>query len=145
MLVSDDSGLMAKAKKLSTQAREPELHYEHKELGYNYRMSNIIAAICRGQLAVLSERVELRQRVFEAYRQGLSDLTGIEFMPEPSWSVSTRWLTCFTVNSDYGDVFDPVSLVEFLDRRNIEARPLWKPLHMQPLMSNYPVFGSKIF
>jgi dTDP-4-amino-4,6-dideoxygalactose transaminase len=98
MLVSADKGLIDHARKLSTQARDPAPHYEHSEIGYNYRLSNVLAAIGRGQLRVLDERVRRKREIFETYRRLLSDLPGIAFMPEAPWGRSTRWLTCITVH-----------------------------------------------
>ncbi|MDA9905497.1 DegT/DnrJ/EryC1/StrS family aminotransferase [Pseudomonadales bacterium] len=138
MLVSNDETLIAKAKKLSTQAREPAAHYEHLELGYNYRMSNIIAGICRGQLEVLDDRVEAKRKIFKKYKDMLSNVDAIHWMPEPDWSRSSRWLSCFRIQSQ--DYFDPRQLISFLSTKMIEARPLWKPMHLQPLLA-----GTKFY
>ncbi len=139
MLVSDDAELIAKARFLSTQAREPVLHYEHKEIGYNYRMSNILAGVGRGQLKVLSERVEARRGVFEAYRNGLSDIAGLDWMPEPEWSFSTHWLSTCTVDSDrFG--MSAGALIQKLAGEMIETRPLWKPMHRQPVFAGCRYF-----
>jgi dTDP-4-amino-4,6-dideoxygalactose transaminase len=138
MLVSNDETLIAKAKKLSTQAREPAAHYEHLELGYNYRMSNIIAGICRGQLEVLDDRVEAKRKIFKKYKEMLSDVDAIHWMPEPDWCRSSRWLSCFRLQSQ--DYFDPRQLIYFLFDKMIEARPLWKPMHLQPLLA-----GTKFY
>jgi len=132
MLVSNNGYLVEKARKLSTQAREPVVHFEHKELGYNYRMSNIIAGICRAQIGVLDQRVQARQKIFKKYKEMLSDIEVIHWMPEPDWSCSSRWLSCFSIQSK--NVFYPQQLIDFLSTKKIEARPLWKPMHLQPLL-----------
>lgn len=131
MLVSNDADLVKKARYLSTQAREPELHYEHTEVGYNYRMSNVLAGIGRGQLQVLNDRVRARRRIFERYREMLADFPGIEWMPEVTSGYSTRWLTTGTLR----DV-DARTVIARLGEHGIEARPVWKPMHLQPLFSD---------
>ena len=139
MLVSDDADLVARARKLSTQARETAPHYEHVEVGYNYRMSNVLAGIGRGQLLVLEQRVAQRRRVFDIYRDALADLPQVQWMPEPEGYRSTRWLTCFTL--DGADASLRCSLVmKSLERHSIEARPVWKPMHLQPLFRGAPFF-----
>ena len=131
MLVSDDEALVVHARKLSTQAREPAPHYEHIEVGFNYRMSNVLAGIGRGQLKVLDQRVEKRRQVFETYRKALADFD-LQWMPEPEGCHSTRWLSCFTVPG--ADAFHRRNrLLRSLERHSIEARPVWKPMHLQPL------------
>jgi pyridoxal phosphate-dependent aminotransferase EpsN len=143
MLVSDDASLIAHARKLATQAREPAPHYEHTEIGYNYRMSNVLAGIGRGQLQVLPQRVAARRRNFNRYVQALGDLPGIGFMPEPDWSCSNRWLTCITVDSDdFGADREAIRLA--LESENIESRPLWKPMHLQPVFSQYEAAGGHV-
>jgi dTDP-4-amino-4,6-dideoxygalactose transaminase len=132
MLVSNDEELIKKARFLSTQAREPVLHYEHTEIGYNYRMSNILAGVGRGQLHVLTERVKARRSVFEKYQRALSGIESITWMPEPSWSYSTRWLTTFTLDSSLSPLTSS-ELIAALGEESIEARPLWKPMHRQPI------------
>jgi pyridoxal phosphate-dependent aminotransferase EpsN len=141
MLVSNDETLIAKAKKLATQAREPAVHYEHLELGYNYRMSNIIAGICRGQLEVLDDRVEAKRKIFKKYKEMLSDVDAIHWMPEPDWSRSNRWLSCFRIQSQ--DYFDPRQLISFLSTKMIEARLLWKPMHLQPLLAGTKFYSER--
>jgi len=139
MLVSDDADLVARARKLSTQAREPAPHYEHVEVGYNYRMSNVLAGIGRGQLRVLEQRVAQRRRVFDIYREALADLPQVRWMPEPEGYRSTRWLTCFTLEG--ADASLRCGLVmKSLERHSIEARPVWKPMHLQPLFRGAPYF-----
>jgi dTDP-4-amino-4,6-dideoxygalactose transaminase len=139
MLVSDDPALMARARKLSTQAREPAPHYEHVEIGFNYRMSNVLAGIGRGQLKVLAQRVQQRRRVFEIYRQALADRSEVQWMPEPEGYHTTRWLTCFTIGGEDGPARRD-RLLRALERHAIEARPVWKPMHLQPLFEGAPYF-----
>ena len=135
MLISDDGDLIARARYLSTQARDPAPWYEHTEIGYNYRMSNILAGVGRGQLGVLDSRVDSRRKVFEKYRAELCDVTGINWMPQPEWSFSTRWLTAATVDEN---VITRDQLILSLANELIEARPVWKPMHLQPAFSGYP-------
>ena len=143
MLVSDDAQLVAHALKLATQARDDAPHYEHSEIGYNYRMSNVLAAIGRGQLRVLHDRVAARRRNFESYVMAFGDLPGIEFMPEAKWGVHTRWLTTIQVDpSEFG--MDREQLRTRLEDENIEARPLWKPMHLQPVFRRYPHVGGVV-
>ncbi len=130
MLVSDDETLVKKARFLSTQAREPVLHYEHEEIGYNYRMSNILAGVGRGQLQVLQARVEARRGVFLQYKQSLSDIEAIKWMPEPDWSYSNRWLSTFTLDAGLAPLTS-TEVIAGLGKESIEARPLWKPMHCQ--------------
>ena len=139
MLVADDPALVVRARKLSTQAREPAPHYEHTEVGFNYRMSNVLAGIGRGQLKVLDQRVAQRRRVFDIYRQALADLPQVRWMPEPQGMRSTRWLTCFTL--DGADAPERCRRVmRSMERHSIEARPVWKPMHLQPLFKGAPYF-----
>lgn len=134
MLASDDEEFIEQARFLSQQAREPFPHYEHTEIGYNYRMSNILAAIGRGQLRVLDERVEAKRRIFAYYQEALGDVPGIEFMPEASYGRSNRWLTVILIKpEEFGVDREVVRLA--LEAENIEARPVWKPMHMQPVFN----------
>lgn len=143
MLVSNDGALIAHARKLSTQAREPAPHYEHEEIGYNYRLSNVLAAIGRGQLAVLDERVAARRRVFGYYQRTLADIPGIELMPEAPWGCSTRWLTALTVDPvAFGADRETIRLA--LEAENIEARPVWKPMHLQPVFREFDAVGGAV-
>lgn len=143
MLVSDDEQLVNRARKLATQARDPAPHYEHSEIGYNYRLSNVSAAIGRGQLRVLEDRVQARRRNFEFYFNALSDLPGIEFMPEAPWGRHTRWLTCITIDpARFGASREDVRLA--LEAANIESRPVWKPMHLQPVFSRYEAVGGAV-
>lgn len=143
MLVADDPDLIVRARKLSTQAREPAPHYEHTEVGFNYRMSNVLAGIGRGQLRVLEQRVSQRRRVFERYVEALSDLAQIRWMPEPEGFHSTRWLTCFTLNGPDANRHCH-QVMKALERHLIEARPVWKPMHLQPLFAGATYFSHNI-
>ncbi len=143
MLVSDDKELVEKARFLATQARDPAPHYQHSEIGYNYRLSNILAGVGRGQLQVLSERVEARRRNFEIYEKALGHLPGIEFMPEADFGRATRWLTCLTIDPQaFGADREELRLK--LAERKIESRPVWKPLHMQPVFTGCESIGGAI-
>ena len=143
MLISNDKELVDKARFWSTQARDPVPHYEHSDLGYNYRMSNVLAAIGRGQLRVLEDRVAAKRRIFMFYQQVLGDLPGIEFMPEARFGQATRWLTCLTVNPEKFGV-DRNVILAALAADNIEARPVWKPMHLQPLFKGYVCRGGAV-
>jgi len=143
MLVSDDEGLISLARYLSRQAREPLPHYEHNEIGYNYSMSNILAAIGRGQLKVLGDRVARKRHIFSYYREALEGIPGIEFMPEAPQVVSNRWLTAILITPDlFGCGREEVRLA--LERENIESRPVWKPMHLQPVFKNCQMYGGKV-
>jgi dTDP-4-amino-4,6-dideoxygalactose transaminase len=143
MLVSDDELFILHARKLATQARESTPHYEHTEVGFNYRLSNVLAAIGRGQLQVLEDRVRARRRNFELYAEALGQLPGVQFMPEAPWGRSTRWLTCLTVDpKEAGVSRDDLRLA--LEAENIEARPVWKPMHMQPVFARYERVGGGV-
>jgi dTDP-4-amino-4,6-dideoxygalactose transaminase len=139
MLVSDDQALIEKARFLSTQARDPAPHYQHSEIGFNYRMSNILAGVGRGQLRVLSDRVEARRQVFESYHAALSDVPGIDWMPEPDWSASTHWLSTCTIDANQTGI-SAGDLLKRLSDELIETRPLWKPMHLQPVFAGCRYF-----
>lgn len=143
MLVSSDGDMIRHARKLATQAREPAPHYEHAEIGYNYRLSNVLAAIGRGQLRVLDERVAARRRNFDFYRRALGDLPGLEFMPEAPWGRATRWLTCITVQPELLGV-DREAIRLALEAEDIEARPVWKPMHLQPVFQDCESVGGAV-
>jgi dTDP-4-amino-4,6-dideoxygalactose transaminase len=135
MLVSGDRELISQAKFLATQARDPQPHYEHTEIGFNYRLSNVSAGIGRGQLIVLKERVAARRRNFAFYQETLGDLPGIEFMPEADFGTSTRWLSCLTFDPDVGGIDREQVRLKLIEQQ-IESRPVWKPMHLQPVFSN---------
>lgn len=132
MLVSDDFEALEKARFLSTQARDSARHYQHSEIGYNYRMSNVLAGIGRGQLKVLDERIYARRAIFTRYRDELSSIPGIDFMPEICEGCSTHWLTAMTINPEITGVF-ALDVMDALAAEHIESRPIWKPMHRQPL------------
>lgn len=143
LLAADDAELIAEARFLSTQAREPVVHYQHETIGYNYRMSNVLAAIGVGQLSVLDERVAKRRAIFDRYREGLSDLPGVAFMPEADYGRSNRWLTAMTIDPvRFGSDREHVRLT--LEAENIEARPVWKPMHLQPVFRDARHVGGAI-
>ncbi|MFW5996741.1 MAG: DegT/DnrJ/EryC1/StrS family aminotransferase [Lentisphaeria bacterium] len=143
ILGSHDKGLIEHARKLATQAREPVNYYQHTEIGYNYRMSNIVAAIGRGQLRVVDKRVEQARAIFQAYRERLGGHTGINFMPEAAYNRSSRWLTPILVDPGKTGT-DNTTLLNALTDANIEARPIWKPMHLQPVFQNNRVVGGQI-
>ena len=135
MLVSDNEEWIAKAKFLSTQAKEECLHYEHKEFGYNYRMSNVLAAIGVAQMEVLHDRVERKREVFEFYKKALGNIAEISFMPEIENSYGNRWLTTLIFEKT-----DPLKVLKALEKVNAESRPLWKPMHLQELFKENQAF-----
>lgn len=143
MLVSDDGSLIERARFLATQARDPSPHYQHSVIGYNYRLSNVLAGIGRAQLKVLEERVGQKRGIFEFYRGSLSSLPGIEFMPEPSYGRSNRWLTCILVDPDKFGI-NREELRIHLDGDNIESRPVWKPMHLQPVYQGCRCGGGAV-
>ena len=139
MLVSDDENLIIRARFLATQAREPALHYEHQVIGYNYRMSNILAGVGRGQLCVLGQRVEARREVFKRYQTELKNYSVFDWMPEPAWSRSNRWLSACTVDIDALGI-NVQQLIRRLASERIEARPVWKPMQLQPVFASCRYF-----
>jgi dTDP-4-amino-4,6-dideoxygalactose transaminase len=142
-MVSEDAAITTKARFLATQARDPAPHYQHSEIGYNYRLSNVLAGIGRGQLMVLKDRVNSRRHNCEVYEQALGQIPGIKFMPEAEWSYATRWLTCLTIDPvAFGADREQVRLA--LANAQIEARPVWKPLHMQPVFQDCECFGGEV-
>jgi pyridoxal phosphate-dependent aminotransferase EpsN len=143
MLLSNDKGHIDLARKLATQAREPVAHYEHTMVGYNYRLSNLLAALGRGQLRNLQDRVERRRANFESYKSALGAQPGITFMPEIEGGRSTRWLTCLLVDpAAFGAAREDIRL--HLESLNIEARPVWKPMHLQPIYRDHPAVGGAV-
>lgn len=143
MLVSEDAGLIAQARKLATQARDPAPHYEHSEIGYNYRLSNVLAGVGRGQLRVLEDRVAARRRNYEFYADALGDVPGVTMQPEAPWGQHSRWLTCLTIDPvAFGMDYSAVSAA--LAEQNIESRPLWKPMHAQPVFAAYDRVGGAV-
>ena len=142
MLVAHDKAIVDGARFLATQARDPAPHYEHSVVGFNYRLSNICAAIGRGQLRVLDERVAARRRVFARYAEAFADLSAITMMPEAPWGHGTRWLSCLTVDgaSDVGREDIRLALMA----KEIEARPVWKPMHLQPVFAGCRAIGGAV-
>ena len=138
MLVSNDEERIAKVRFWSTQSREKERHYEHKEIGYNYRMSNICAGIGRGQLKVIDKRIEKKTQIFNKYKEELKDIKEIEFQPIQKDTKPNHWLT--TILIDKTSKVKPIELIEALERENIESRPVWKPMHLQPVFNKYEFF-----
>lgn len=139
MLVSNDTDALAQARFLATQARDPAIHYQHSQLGYNYRLSNVLAGIGRAQLGVLEQRVEQRRAIFNRYYDVLGKIPGFHFMPELANTRSNRWLTALTINEMEAKLTSKQLLLA-LENENIEARPVWKPLHLQPLFAGYPYY-----
>lgn len=143
MLLSRNRDWVEHARKLSTQAREPEPHYEHVEVGFNYRMSNLLAALGRAQLESLPERVATRRRIRDRYVELLGDVPGITFMPEAPYGTTNAWLTCMVVDPDaFGADRETIRLL--LEEEDIEARPLWKPMHLQPVFASRQAFGGDV-
>ena len=136
MLISQNEEYIKKAHFLATQAREPELYYEHKELGYNYRMSNLLAAVGRGQLQNLNDFVTKRRNIYKRYYDALSSIAGIQFMQETEYGKSNRWLTTLSINNQKTGIYRN-QLIKALEDENIESRPVWKPMHLQPLYKDY--------
>ena len=143
MLISNNSEAIEKARSLSTQAREPYPHYQHECVGYNYRMSNLLAAVGRGQLAKMPDKVARRREIFDIYQSQLSQHKGITFMPEADFGVSNRWLSVINIDADvFGE--SPTDVRLRLEESNIEARPVWKPMHMQPVFSGCRIVGGGV-
>lgn len=142
MLISNDKAIVDKARYLSTQARQPFIHYEHTEIGYNYRLSNVCAAIGVGQLEQIEDKVVKRRAHFDRYVEAFSGTPGIEFMPEPEGYRSTRWLTCLTYSKEMNVTRHDVQAA--CDAAEIEVRPLWKPMHMQPVFKGAKMIGGAV-
>ena len=140
MAVSNDVEALNKIRFWATQARDPAPHYQHTEIGYNYRMSNILAGIGRGQIRVLKDRVVRRGEIFKTYQQAFASIPDIEMMPIASYGTPNYWLTVITVKHE--SRVSPSCLMDALAAENIEARPLWKPMHLQPIFAEYPFYGS---
>lgn len=140
MLVSNNKDYVDKVRFWSTQSREKARHYEHKEIGYNYRMSNVVAGIGRGQLKVLERRVNQKKTIFQTYKEGLKDISSIKFMPENEWDQPNYWLSCILLETKE----QQEAIINALDEKNIESRPLWKPMHLQPLYKDYVVYENGV-
>lgn len=143
-LLSSSEGHVSKAKFLASQARDDAPHYEHSQIGYNNRLSNVCAGIGRGQLEVIEERVSQRRSNFDFYKNALTDLPGISFQEEPVGSFSNRWLTAILIDPKISNGLVPEDVRSRLERENIESRPLWKPMHLQPIFSDASYFGGKV-
>lgn len=141
MLVSNNEEGIQKAKFLATQAREPERHYQHEEIGYNYRMSNIVAGIGRGQLKVLEDRVQQKRHIFDTYKKGLADIEEISFIDEMENERANFWLSAILIDSDK---ITPTMIMDALEEENIESRPIWKPMHIQPIFLKYDSIGGEV-
>lgn len=143
-LLSDDEALIKKSRFLATQARDQAPYYQHSQIGYNYRMSNIVAGIGRGQLEILNDRVKRRREINQWYRDLLKDVPGVSFQTAPSEKhFSNHWLTAITIDPVVS-VTDSEKLRLALSEENIEARPLWKPMHLQPVFANAPCFVNGV-
>jgi len=143
MLSSKDDAKVARARYWSTQAREPGLAYHHVEMGYNYRLSNVLAAIGRGQLEVVDARVDARRAIAARYWEAFADIPGLRPMPQAPYGLHTNWLSCFLVDAEsFGATRD--ELIAHLDRADIESRPVWKPMHMQPLYAAAEMHGGRV-
>jgi len=140
MLVSNNKERIDKVRFWSTQARDKARHYQHSELGYNYRMSNIVAGIGRGQLKVLDRRIEKKKYIFEFYKNELGQLEGLDFMPINEWNEPNYWLTCITLSGKVR----PIDVIEALEENNIESRPIWKPMHLQPFFEKFDYIGKNV-
>jgi dTDP-4-amino-4,6-dideoxygalactose transaminase len=142
-LVSNNEQAIAQARFLATQARDLAPHYQHTHIGYNYRLSNVLAAIGVGQMQVIQERVQKRRALFETYQKALSHLPGWTFQPEPMGHFSNRWLTCVLIDPNQSST-NTQQLRLHLESLNIESRPLWKPMHRQPVFEQYDYVGGQI-
>ncbi|WP_375103857.1 DegT/DnrJ/EryC1/StrS family aminotransferase [Paenibacillus sp. RS8] len=140
MLVSNNEEMVKKVRFWATQSRDHARHYQHSELGYNYRMSNVLAGIGRGQLKVLAQRVEKKKHIFEFYKRELSQLEGVNMMPVNDWDKPNYWLSCITVTGEVR----PLDIMVALEDENIESRPVWKPMHMQPYFEKYDFVGNGV-
>ncbi|WP_233881290.1 DegT/DnrJ/EryC1/StrS family aminotransferase [Virgibacillus halodenitrificans] len=140
MLVSNNEEKVAKVRFWATQSRDQARHYQHSELGFNYRMSNVVAGIGRGQLKVLDQRVEKKRYIFDFYKRELGKLDGIEFMPSNEWDAPNYWLSSMTLTGKVR----PVDIFEALEAENIESRPVWKPMHLQPFFEKYDFVGTGV-
>ncbi|MGG0280590.1 DegT/DnrJ/EryC1/StrS family aminotransferase [Bacillus pacificus] len=140
MLVSNNEERISKVRFWATQSRDQARHYQHSELGFNYRMSNVVAGIGRGQLKVLDDRVQKKRYIFDFYKRELGNLEGIEFMPSNEWNEPNYWLSSMTLNGK----IRPIDVMEALEKENIESRPVWKPMHLQPFFEKYDFVGTDV-
>lgn len=135
MLISNDKELVNKARFWSTQSKDPARHYQHSQIGYNYRMSNVLAGIGRGQMMVLEDRIAKKNEIFEYYKKVFANIKDIEMMPEKADERSNRWLSTLTLKEN--SKVKPLDIIEALEKENIESRPVWKPMHLQPIFEKY--------
>lgn len=135
MLVSNDEEKIAKVRFWSTQSKDPARHYQHSEIGYNYRMSNVLAGIGRGQMQVLERRIAKKNEIFARYKEGFKDIKDIEMMPENEDERSNQWLSALTLKENSKVKY--LDIIEALEKENIESRPVWKPMHLQPILEKY--------
>lgn len=142
MLVSDNEEMLAKARFWATQARDPAPWYQHSEVGYNYRLSNILAAVGRPQLQEIEARVQKRREIFEKYIEVLGQIPGVGFMPEAPYGRANRWLSVMTLDPKITGL-KPMDVINPLEEHNIESRPVWKPMHLQPVFEKYSFFTSE--
>lgn len=140
MLVSNDQERVEKVRFWATQSRESVLYYEHKEVGYNYRMSNVLAGIGRGQFRVLDERLAKKRYIYNYYKRALKEIEKVSFMPENDWNAPNYWLVCILL----AEPFKPNMVIKALDEANIESRPIWKPMHLQPIFQKYDYIGDHV-
>lgn len=140
MLVSNDEVAVEKTRFWATQSRDQARHYQHSELGFNYRMSNVVAGIGRGQLKVLEQRVQRKKEIFEFYKTSLAEIEEITFMPVNDWDQPNYWLSCATIEGD----ITSIDIMNSLEKANIESRPVWKPMHLQPYFEKYDYIGADV-
>jgi len=140
MLVSNNEQAITKSRFWATQSRDQARHYQHSELGFNYRMSNVVAGIGRGQLKVLEQRVQRKKEIFEFYRRELAEIEDITFMPVNEWDSPNYWLSCATIEGD----ISPEDVMNELEKYNVESRPVWKPMHLQPYFEEYDYIGRNV-
>ena len=141
MLVSDDEKLIEKVRFWSTQSKDKARHYQHSEIGYNYRMSNVLAGIGRGQMKVLNQRVSKKREIFDNYKKAFKDIEEIEMTDEKTYEKSNRWLSTLLIKEN--SKIKPIDIIESLEKENIESRPVWKPMHMQPIFEKYDFINIK--
>ncbi|MFE4036147.1 DegT/DnrJ/EryC1/StrS family aminotransferase [Priestia sp. YIM B13489] len=139
MLVSNDEEAIKKVRFWATQSRDSARHYQHSELGYNYRMSNVVAGIGRGQLKVLMDRVEKKREIYRSYTEAFEEIEEIEMMPNCNYGESNNWLSCITLKEN--SAIKPLDIILALESENIESRPVWKPMHLQPFFKEYDFFN----
>jgi pyridoxal phosphate-dependent aminotransferase EpsN len=141
MLLSDDEDMIAKARFWATQSRDPAPWYQHSDIGYNYRLSNLLAAVGRPQLEEIESRVAKRRQIFDRYREGLGTIPEVNFMPEASFGRASRWLSVMTLDPESTGV-KPLDVMKALEEHNIESRPVWKPMHLQPVFEKYGFYTA---